>query len=186
MKQMADLLNGTPSKVDFNFMFGDLGTWWVVVGLVLDDPWWLELCPRVQIWVSRVGFSWMPNPMVALAKLYLDTMVGSMSFCTYVRLWDQVIWYIKRKGLKSWFRKWHQTTWLTQFWTLNQGMNSGFLHNLDSGLHFKQLLVMTKFCRRDIHGVGQHHGEVRVLLHLRAVVGSGYVIHQMKGLEMLI
>ena len=65
-------------------------------------------------------------------------------------------------------------------------MNSGFLHNLDSGLHSKQLLFMTKFCRRDIHGVGQHHGEVRVLLHLRAVLGLGYVIHRMKGLDELI
>ena len=65
-------------------------------------------------------------------------------------------------------------------------MNSGFLHNLDSGLHSEQLLKETKTCRSDFHGVGQHHGEVHVLLHLRAVVGSSFVVHQIKGLEMLI
>ena len=39
-------------------------------------------------------------------------------------------------------------------------------------------------------GIGKavlwHHGGVHVLLHLRAVVGSGCVIHQIKGLETLI
>ena len=43
----------------------------MVIGVVLDDPGWLVLSPRVQIWVSMVGFSWVANPMVALAKLYL-------------------------------------------------------------------------------------------------------------------
>ena len=65
-------------------------------------------------------------------------------------------------------------------------MNSGLLHNLDSGLHLEQLLFKTKTHWSDIHGVGQHHGEVHVLLHLHAVVGSGCVIHQIKGLETLI
>ena len=65
-------------------------------------------------------------------------------------------------------------------------MNSGLLHNLDSGLDLKQLLFKTTTCGCDIHGVGQHHGEVHVLLHLHAVVGSGCVIHQIKGLEPLI
>ena len=50
----------------------------------------------------------------------------------------------------------------------------------------KQLLQKTKTCWSDIHGVGQHHGGVHVHLHLRAVVGSGYVTHQIKGLEKLI
>ena len=65
-------------------------------------------------------------------------------------------------------------------------MNSGLLHNLDSRLDLEQLLFKTKTCKSDIHGVGQHQGEVHVLLHLRAVVGSGCVIHQMKGHEKLI
>ena len=38
--------------------------------MVLDDPGWLEFGPSVQVWVSMVGFSWVANPMVALAKLY--------------------------------------------------------------------------------------------------------------------
>ena len=59
--------------------------------MVLDDPGWLVLSTRVQIWVSMVGLSWVANPMVALAKLYFYTMVGSMSFCTYVRLLDRVV-----------------------------------------------------------------------------------------------
>ena len=169
--------------MDLKIFIEDLGTWWVVIGVVLDDPGWLVLSPRVQIWVSMVGLSWVANPMVALAKLYFDTMVGSMSFCTYVRLLDRVVWYTKLKGLKNWFRIWCQITRLTQFWTLIQGMNSGLLHNLDSGLHLEQLLCKTKTCKSDIHGVGQHQGGVHVLLHLRAVVGLGCVIHQMKGLE---
>ena len=65
-------------------------------------------------------------------------------------------------------------------------MNLGLLHNLDSGLHLEQLLCKTKTCKSDIHGVGQHQGGVHVLLHLRAVVRSGCVIHQIKGLEKLI
>ena len=65
-------------------------------------------------------------------------------------------------------------------------MNSGLLHNLDSGLHFEQLLCKTKTCKSDIHGVGQHQGGVHVLLHLRAVVGLGCVMNQIKGLEYLI
>ena len=65
-------------------------------------------------------------------------------------------------------------------------MKSGLLYNLVSGLHSEQLLCKTKPRGSDIHGVGQHHGEVHVLLHLRAVVGSGCVIHQIKGLETLI
>ena len=39
-------------------------------------------------------------------------------------------------------------------------------------------------------GIGKavpwHHGGVHVLLHLRAIVGLGCVIHQIKGLEKLI
>ena len=65
-------------------------------------------------------------------------------------------------------------------------MNSGLLPNLDSGLHLEQLLCKTKTCKSDIHGVGQHQGGVHVLLHLRAVVGSACVIHQMKGHSNLI
>ena len=91
MKQMAELLNGTPSEVDLKIFFGDFGTWRVVIDMILDDPGCLDFGPRVQIWVSMVGFSWVANPMVASAKLYFDTKVGSMSFCTYVRLLDRVV-----------------------------------------------------------------------------------------------
>ena len=65
-------------------------------------------------------------------------------------------------------------------------MSPSFFHNLNSGTHSKQLLLKTKTCRSDIHRVGQHQGGVHVLLHLRAVVGSACVIHQMKGHSNLI
>ena len=92
---------------------------------------WLQITQfRTPIQGKTLGFCtiWTQNfilnnfykrqkPVGVISTELANIKVGSMSFCTYVLLWDRVVWYIKLKGMKSWFIKWLQLTWLTQFRT---------------------------------------------------------------------